>query len=473
VLDNIERARAHLSTPSIWGLTKRTRSAARRQWSDPLSRGGLALLANTAVTGVLGFGYWIIAARLFSTEAVGVAGALVSATALFSSIGQLNLSNMLLRFLPTAGGKSRRLVLSTYTFAASAAAALAIMSLIGIKIFASPTSPLHLGAIESTALVLAVAATAIFSIEDSVLVGLRRAVWVPVENGAFGVAKICVLFLFAPIGTAFALFGAWMIPLTLTIPVISAVIFGRFLPPAARPRRRARLGRKTRSMIVRFAIGDATGSLFTQTWTYLLPVLITASLGPSADALFFISFLFSSTIDQVAANYASPLVVEGAHSPEKIPVLIRQALRHIFVIILPVVAGLMAISPLLLRAFGQKYVGAVPLMCLLLAACVPKAVSTVYYAYCRIHRTTNRSALVQAYVCVATLSAAIVLGRSLGLIGVGIAIVSVQSSAAVISWWALRRGLRDTERRGMRGGKHRRGHSANTVTRIGAAATDV
>ena len=89
-------------------------SAARRQWSDPLSRGGLALLINTGLTGVLGFGYWIIAARLFSTYAVGVAGALVAATTLFSGIGQLNLSGMLMRFLPKAGGKSRRLVLATY-----------------------------------------------------------------------------------------------------------------------------------------------------------------------------------------------------------------------------------------------------------------------------------------------------------------------------------------------------------------------
>src|SRR5206468_4145932 len=95
------------------------RSTAKRLWSDPLSRGGLALLINTGLTGVLGFGYWLIAARLFSTYAVGVAGALVAATTLFSGFGQLNLSGMLMRFLPTAEGRSRRLVLLTYTYAAS------------------------------------------------------------------------------------------------------------------------------------------------------------------------------------------------------------------------------------------------------------------------------------------------------------------------------------------------------------------
>lgn len=452
-----ENGRRNLSMARLRGWIKgRIASALRRQWSDPLSRGGLALLANTGLTGVLGFGYWIIAAHLFSTYAVGVAGALVAATTLFSGIGQLNLSGMLMRFLPDAGGKSRRLVLTTYVFAASASALLAVISLTAIKIFASPTSPLRLGSVQSTIFVLAVAATAIFTIEDSVLVGLRRAVWVPVENGAFGVAKIGTLFMLAPIGTAFALFSAWMIPLTLTIPVISVVLFRRFLPLASRTRRTAHLGREIRSKIIRFAVGDATGGLFTQAWTYLLPVLITAALGASVNALFYTSFLFSSTIDQIAANYASPLTVEGAHAPDEIASLIRHAFRHIFAIILPTVAALLIMSPWLLRAFGDKYVSGVPLLDMLLIACIPKAISTVYYAYCRVQRKTHRSAVIQACVCTATLSGVVLLAHPFGLIGVGVVIVVVQSSAGVVSWWALRRGLYHVERPGGTRGRHRR-----------------
>ena len=431
-------------------------SAARRQWSDPLSRGGLALLVNTGLTGTLGFVYWITAARLFSTDAVGTAGALVAATTLFAGIGQLNLSGMLMRFLPRAGGKSRRLVLATYAFAATAGASLALAALIAIRLIASPGSPLRLDTLQSTAFVLAVAATAVFTIQDSVLVGLRRAAWVPVENGAFGIAKVVALFLLAPVGTAFALFSAWMIPLTLTIPIISTVLFFKLLPLAYKTRRRSRLGRGIRSTIIRFAIGDATGGLFTQAWTYLLPVIIAALLGASVNALFYTSFLFSSTVDQVAANYASPLTVEGAHAPDKIASLIRLALRRIFTIILPTVVVLLIISPWLLRAFGAKYVSAVPLLDLLLVACLPKAVSTTYYAYCRVQRQTHRSAVMQACVCIATLSSVLLLARPFGLIGVGLAIVTVQLSAGVVSWLALRKELSHMGRHGSGQGRHRR-----------------
>jgi O-antigen/teichoic acid export membrane protein len=410
--------------------------------SDPLSRGGLALLVNTGLTGILGFGYWIVAARLFSAYAVGVAGALIAATTLFSGLGQLNLSGMLMRFLPTAGEKSRRLVLASYVFAGGVSALLAAVSLMGVKALASPASPLRLDAVQSAVFVMAVVSTVIFTIEDNVLVGLRRAFWVPVENGGFAVAKIGALYLLAPIGTGFALFGAWIIPLILTISAISIVLFRRFLPRAPRPRRTGHLGFELRSQIIHFAIGDAAGGLFTQAWTYLLPVLIAAILGAPVNALFYTSFLFSSTIDQVAANYASPLTVEGARSPDETASLIRVALRRIFTIIIPVIAVLLILSPWLLRAFGDKYVTAVPVLALLLIACLPKAVCTVYYAYCRIQRTTHRSAAMQAYVCISTLSAVMLLAHPLGLIGVGAIIVAVQSSAGLLSWWALRNGLR-------------------------------
>lgn len=252
-----------------------------------------------------------------------------------------------------------------------------------------------------------------------------------------------------------------MIPLTLTIPVISAVLFYKFLPHRSRPRRTALLGQELRSKIIRFAIGDAVGGLFAQAGTYLLPVVITASLGASVNALYFTSFLFSSTIDQVATNYASPLTVEGSHAPDEIAVLIRSALQHILTIILPVIATLVIVCPWLLRAFGEKYVSAVPLLRLLLIACVPKAISVVYYAYCRVQRTTHKSALMQAYVCIATLSAVVLLARSSGLVHIGLAIVAVQTSAAAVSWWALRRVIRGGALRGRRG-RHRRPLWAST-----------
>ena len=385
----------------------------------------------------------------------------MSAVTLFSGLGQLNLSGMLMRFLPRARAKSRRLVWLTYAFAAAASALLATVCLLAIRHFAAPHSALRLDTMQSVLFVGSVAATAIFVIQDSVLIGVRQAIWIPAENGTFGVAKIVLLFVFAPVGTAFAVFGAWMIPLTLTIPVISAVLFFRFLPrpelAGTGPSRRVVLfGRRARSKMIRFAVGDAFGGLFTQAWTYLPPVIITALLGAPVNALYYISFLFSSTIDQIAANYASPLTVEGAHVAAEIATLIRSTLRRIFLIVLPVVTVLVIACPELIRAFGGKYADAAPAMRLLLLACLPKVISTVYYAYCRIDRSTHKSAIMQGYVCLTTLTAVIVLARPFGLTGICLAVLAVQTSTGLYSWWALRRGPLRAENDPVRPGRHRR-----------------
>ena len=54
----------HGSGHRVEAMSGRIRSVVSRQLTNPLSRGGLALFVNTAVTAVLGFAYWIIAARL-------------------------------------------------------------------------------------------------------------------------------------------------------------------------------------------------------------------------------------------------------------------------------------------------------------------------------------------------------------------------------------------------------------------------
>ena len=248
-----------------------------------------------------------------------------------------------MRFLPDSGGKSRRLVLLTYVYAATVSALLAVVCLIGIRYLASPASPLRLDTIQSTAFVLAVAATTIFTVQDSVLVAVRQTVWIPAENGSFGIAKIALLFVLAPARTAFAVFGAWMIPLTPTIPVISAVLFFRFLPRSSRARGATLLGRRARSKMVRFAIGDATGGLFTQAWTYLPPVLITATLGASVNALYYISFLFSSTIISDRRQLCFTADGGSRARARRDRAADRSTLRHIYAIILPGVAALVPV----------------------------------------------------------------------------------------------------------------------------------
>ena len=82
----------------------------REHVTTPVYREGYALVMSAAVAGVLGLVYWVVAARSYSPEDVGVNSAIISTMLLLSSIAQLNLSAGLIRFIPAAGASKRRLV---------------------------------------------------------------------------------------------------------------------------------------------------------------------------------------------------------------------------------------------------------------------------------------------------------------------------------------------------------------------------
>jgi hypothetical protein len=61
----------------------------------------------------------------------------------------------------------------------------------------------------------ATVAWCIFTLQDCVLTGLRRSIWVPVESVAFGVAKIGPLVVFA--APAAGIFASWRIPMAVVL----------------------------------------------------------------------------------------------------------------------------------------------------------------------------------------------------------------------------------------------------------------
>ena len=76
----------------------------------PLFRNGYALIFNSAMTSVLGLFYWIIAANYYDAETVGINSALINTMMFLANVTQLNLTNGLNRFLPTAGQATARFI---------------------------------------------------------------------------------------------------------------------------------------------------------------------------------------------------------------------------------------------------------------------------------------------------------------------------------------------------------------------------
>src|SRR4051794_30135456 len=156
------------------------RERLRQHLSDPLYRTGYYLIIGTGITSLLGVAFWALAARAYDPHDVGINVAAISAMTLVSGVCSLGLSPVLVRYLPIAGPVTHSLVTRTYLLTA----ALSLVAGIAVALTSdlwSPELSFLGGGWWLAAFALATAGTTIFTLQDSVLTGLRTAGWIPLE----------------------------------------------------------------------------------------------------------------------------------------------------------------------------------------------------------------------------------------------------------------------------------------------------
>jgi O-antigen/teichoic acid export membrane protein len=76
-----------------------------------LYRNAIYLMLNSAMYALTGFFFWIVAARLYPPEVVGLVSSAIAAIGLLSLLSTVGLDYGLLRFLPAAGGNVQEIVI--------------------------------------------------------------------------------------------------------------------------------------------------------------------------------------------------------------------------------------------------------------------------------------------------------------------------------------------------------------------------
>jgi len=413
----------------------------RNHLRDPLNTNVYALTLDTVTTSALGILYWVLAAHLYSARAVGIGAAMVSTMTLLSALAQLNLNGALARFLPAAGTGGRRLI--TYAYGMSCVVALAASS---IFLLVAPAVSQRLAFLARTPTLavffaVSVAAWAVFTLQDSVLTALRGAVWVPVENAAFGVSKIVLLVLLAGALPELGIFVSWNAAAVLALVPVNALVFRRLLPRLRSWNRQVSL--PGRRVLARFVALDYVGYLFWQAGSNALPLIVTALLGAEANGIFYISWLLGGSLELVAYHFGTSLTVESAADESQLARFARHVLRRGLLVFVPAVVVMWVFAPALLTLFGAQYASSGSVILRLFAAAVlPRFVVIVFIAACRVRRRVGRIVLVQAFTSTLVVSLTLLTIGRLGITGVGIAYLTSQIIVAVAVLPALVRILR-------------------------------
>ncbi|MBA3528001.1 MAG: hypothetical protein H0T91_01540 [Propionibacteriaceae bacterium] len=287
--------------------------------------------------------------------------------------------------------------------------------------------------------VAAVAQWTISQLQDAVLVGLRRASFVPMENLAFGIAKIGTLVLVGVQIGGGGVFVSWILAAPLVAIPLNLLIFRRFLPRHARAASESTLERST---VLRYVGIEYVGSLFSQAASNLLPVIVASSLGAVDNSAFYVAFLINTALDSIGRGYAASLTVEATRHPERLPEYLRRVEIRTAQTLLPVVIGLAVTAPMLLQAFGEGYAeDATGVLRIMLIGAVFRPVTSLTLA---LHRSRGASAdlvRLQAVMALLVLGFTVPAVQVGGLEGVAWGWTAAQVLMAVVS-------LRDRLRHG-------------------------
>ncbi len=389
----------------------------------PLFRNGYALLVNGAATSVLGLLYWALAARLYPVALVGLNSALVAAMLLLAGIAQLSLNNVLVRYIPVAGLKTRRLILYCYVASGLAAVVVGAVFIGGIDFWSPALGFLNQSPVWQVLFGLAIVAWCVFSLQDSVLTGLRQSIWVPVENTIFAVVKIILLVVFAGWIARMGVFLSWTVPVALSLLPVNALIFGRLLsaksPGPSVGLASAALDRRE---LLRYVGGNYLGTLSFLAYTNLLPLIVANLAGAEATAYFYLPWTVAGGLQLIATNLSISLTVEAAVNQRNLGRYCQHVLRQSLRLILPLVAVIVLGAPWFLRVFGSNYAlqGSALLRWLSLAT-VPNAVVVLSLALARVQSRSVLVAGMQGAICVLSLGLSVMLLPRLGITGIGVA----------------------------------------------------
>ncbi|MFD9870923.1 lipopolysaccharide biosynthesis protein [Streptomyces niveus] len=435
--------RTHSATKD--GATAGPDSAGNGGGSDSMFRNAYALMLSTGVSAALGLGFWLVAARYYTEEAVGQGSAAIAAMRLLASLTATTMIGAVVRYVPRAGRATGALVWRAYALSSAVVCAACVVFLLTLDLWGPSYAPLS-GVTAGLLFTGACVAWALLTLQDGVLTGLREAIWVPVGNAVFSLGKLLLLVAFATALPVLGVFVSWAAAIALSVLPLGWLVFRRLIPRQAaadrdrEPPRPAEIGR--------FLAGDSVGALFSLAMINLLPVMVAVRFDAAHNAFFYTAYTVGGTMEFMAINMASSLTAHASHSPERLADGVRGALRRMTVLLVPVVLVLVVFAPQVLAPFGADYAehGSTVLR-LLAAAALPRVVVELYIGVLRVQGRTGMLAVLQGAMCVSVLGSAVLLLGPAGISGAGLAMLLSMTLIALVAAPGLRSALRGRGRR--------------------------
>ncbi len=402
-------------------------------------RSSLGLIAGKAASLGLGFVFWVLAARAFPEDVVGITGAAIAAVMLCVQIAQLGAGSAFVFHYPAHRHRPAALLDAGFVLVTLAALGVGAVFLVVAAVFLAElgtvaTQPLY------AVLFLAMSVFGTVGVFlDQVSMAQRRGDQALARNVANGLATVAPLALIPLLGTGGGsplLFAFWVGGGA----AACALGLGQLHRSPMGYRPRLRLEAALTRRLVRTGVPNQALTLAERAPAFLLPILVTELLSPAQNAHWYAAWMAAWAVTVIPISVGTALFSEVVHSPDQLAHHARRALAASLALGVPAALALAVLADPFLSLMGAGYAGAgvTPLRILVLGI-VPVSVLHTYYGVCRARPGGLREAIVTAAAGSATALVASAAASTWGLAGMAWAWVAGLAPAGAWAAWRLHR----------------------------------
>ncbi|MCD4670534.1 MAG: oligosaccharide flippase family protein [Actinomycetia bacterium] len=382
-------------------------------------------MLSSGILAILGFLFWIINARLYSTEQVGIGTTLISVMALISSFSILGLDKGLIRYLPGSKRKNEK-INTSFTIVSLMSILISVIYLIFLKSFSPKLLFVRENIIFLSMFIVFIVFSSLDIISENIFIAYRSSKYVLFKNIIFSSVKLIAPFILIALGA----YGIFM-----SVGIALGISFGFslfFLIFKYNYSYRPIMNSSVLKKMTKFSLGNYTAGFLYGLPAMILPVLIINKIGPRNAAYFYMGMMIASFIFVAPITISQALLAEGSHNESALKIHLKKAVRIISIIIIPAIIITVFLGKYILLAFGKDY-STEGLKFLRLLALSGIFVS-INYLSGTVLRVKHK---IKALISINLFSAILILGLSYllltrGLLGIGFAWIIGQGLVSLI-----------------------------------------
>ena len=316
-------------------------------YKDSLLKNSAYFMVTNFFSLIIGFFFWVVVARYYKPDDVGIASAMLSNIYLISTIGSIGLPVALTFYLPIHTKDANKIINSCMIISIVVTMIFSFISIIGIRIWV-PEMNLAIKDLWSVIIFIMVTImTTMSSLMTGIFTAGKRSSFHMIKENIFSITKIFFIILFSS-------FGAIGILLSWNIGLMISTIVGFFLMH--------KLWRYTPMIVLdpiindmaNFSIGNYIASIFYFLPRYIFPILIVNLISAESAGYFFISMTIAGLLYGIPTSTVGPFLVESSDK-KKFWNNVNKVIKFNTVLLIPGLFICLIFGKFILNIFNPSY----------------------------------------------------------------------------------------------------------------------